>query len=44
MKERIADIFFLGVVFSAGFIAAILVHYGLHRLLLTTEPFIYVSF
>lgn len=44
MKKRMADIFFWGAAFSAGIIAAVFVHYGLHRLLLTTEPFIYVSF
>lgn len=31
-------------VFAAGFAAAVFAHYGLHRLLLTIEPFIYISF
>ena len=31
-------------VYGAGFAAGVLMHYALHRLLLTTEPFIYISF
>ena len=32
------------VVFAGGFLCGVLVHYGLHRFLLTLEPFIYISF
>ena len=31
-------------VFAVGALLAVLTHYGLHRMLLTIEPFIYVSF
>lgn len=41
---RISRVLAGTAVFAAGFAAAVFMHYGLHRLLLTTEPFIYISF
>lgn len=41
---RISRIWVGAAVFAAGFAAAVFAHYGLHRLLLTIEPFIYISF
>ena len=35
---------FWAVAFPAGFVAGVFMHYGLYRLMLTIEPFIYVSF
>ena len=41
---RISALLAGAAVFAAGFVAAVFLHYGLHRLLLTIEPFIYISF
>lgn len=41
---RLATALAGAAVFTAGFLAAVFMQYGLHRLLLTIEPFIYISF
>lgn len=43
-RDRVARFLAGMAVFAAGFALAVFAHYGLHRLLLTTEPFIYISF
>jgi hypothetical protein len=43
-EGRWSNAFFGLAVFVGGAGAGVLAHYGLHRLMLTIEPFIYISF
>lgn len=43
MRE-IVDYFFIVIVFFGGLLSGIITHYLFHRMILSSEPFLYVIF
>ncbi len=43
-RATVAKALIWTAVYGGGFTAGVFMHYALHRLLLATEPFIYISF